>query len=65
MAAVTDFTVRLMVRTGVEVRRHNYEELCEYALGPAGFYVASSCMFLFAYGAMVRARCPDPPTARA
>lgn len=33
-----------------------YEDLCEYSLGRAGYYLVTVSMFIFAYGAMVRGR---------
>ena len=53
IAALTGYSVKLLVRTGAEQGVHSYEELCERAFGRAGFYVASAMMFAFAFGAML------------
>lgn len=38
------------------MNRLQYEDLCEYSLGRAGYYLVTVSMFIFAYGAMVRGR---------
>lgn len=53
VAMTADFTVRLLVRCGLHVGKHDYEDLCEHVMGKPGFYFVSTFMFLFAYGAMV------------
>jgi len=51
--ALTDYSVRLLVDTGVRVGKYDYEELCEHFLGRAGYIACSLFMFVFAMGAMM------------
>ena len=50
---MTDYSVRLLVDTGVEAGNADYEGLYHHCFGTVGFYVVSVFMSLFAFGAMV------------
>eukprot|EP00662_Eupelagonemidae_sp_cell21_P026966 gene26966-55811_t len=51
--ALTDHSVRLIVRIGDACGVNGYEELCERLLGRGGFLCCAVGMSLLAYGAMV------------
>lgn len=51
VAALTHYTVTLMVETGRTHGRFSYEELCEQAFGTPGFYSLSVFQFLNSFGA--------------
>jgi len=53
VAATTDYTVRLIVRLGLQERKLNYEDLCEHLLGRRGYFLVSISMLVFAFGAML------------
>ncbi|KAA0161209.1 hypothetical protein FNF28_05158 [Cafeteria roenbergensis] len=53
MAALTYYSVTLLVNLGVAARVLNYEMLARAALGRCGFVSVLIFQFLFAYGAMV------------
>jgi len=50
---LTDYSVRLLVRTGMTHNRCNYEDLCHLALGRAGRAAVSLTMLVFDFGAML------------
>lgn len=43
----------LLIDCGIQTKRIDLEQLCEHVLGPKGFYAATLCMFLYAFGAMI------------
>lgn len=53
IAICTNYSVQLIVRRGVEVDKHNYEELAAHNLGRFGYQSVAIFMFIFAYGAML------------
>jgi len=53
MAWLTDYSLRLIVRTAKYANVNTYEDLCEYCFGDIGFYLVSGSMFLFDFGAML------------
>eukprot|EP00946_MAST-07B_sp_MAST-7B-sp1_P002867 g2867.t1 len=53
MAAVTHYTVTLMIHTGRSHAKFSYEELCEHAFGAPGFYALTFFQALCAFGACV------------
>lgn len=53
MAWLTDYSLRLIVRTAKFANVNTYEDLCEYCFGNMGFYLVSGSMFLFDFGAML------------
>lgn len=53
MAFLTDYSVRLIVSSGVKARKLSFESLCEHTLGRPGFYIVSVFMFIFAFGGML------------
>jgi len=53
MAWLTDYSLRLIVRTAKYANVNTYEDLCEYCFGNMGFYLVSGSMFLFDFGAML------------
>eukprot|EP00296_Roombia_truncata_P001038 JP436752.1.p1 GENE.JP436752.1~~JP436752.1.p1 ORF type:complete len:198 (-),score=28.63 JP436752.1:11-604(-) len=50
---VIDHGVVLIVDTAKKVKKHSYEELCQEAFGPAGFYICNLLVGVFASGCMV------------
>eukprot|EP00939_MAST-03C_sp_MAST-3C-sp1_P001359 g1359.t1 len=50
---LTDYSVRLLVRTGMIHGQRNYEDLCHYALGTPGTVLVSVAMLIFDFGAML------------
>eukprot|EP00938_MAST-03A_sp_MAST-3A-sp1_P004795 g4795.t1 len=50
---LTDYTVRLLVRTGMRHEQCNYEDLCQYALGNLGQFLVTASMFVFDFGAIL------------
>lgn len=48
---LTDYSVRLLVTTGMRHGQRNYEDLCEHALGKFGHGLVSLCMLIFDSGA--------------
>ena len=53
VAMMVDYGVRHLVECGVKVRKQSYEEVMQHAFGNKGFYLASTAIFGFAYGAMI------------
>jgi len=53
MASLTDYSLRLIVRTAKYANVNTYEDLCEYCFGNTGFYLVSGSMFLLDFGAML------------
>eukprot|EP00667_Euglena_gracilis_P009769 EG_transcript_9931 len=53
IAVLTQFSIDLLVKTGVRANKLHYEALCQHLFGPAGFYTAAACMWTFAAGAML------------
>lgn len=53
IAALTQFSVVLLVKTGVAADRPHFEHLCHHLFGPVGFYLTVFCMWTFAMGAML------------
>ena len=53
IAILTDFSVNLLIRTGVKADCLGYEALCHSLFGNAGFWVTTVCMWFFATGAML------------
>eukprot|EP01083_Nonionella_stella_P014511 40731_1 len=53
VAMMIDYGVRHLIECGLKVRRTSYEGTMQYAFGNAGFYMASTAIFGFAYGAMI------------
>eukprot|EP00730_Choanoeca_flexa_P019843 TRINITY_DN9705_c0_g1_i6.p1 TRINITY_DN9705_c0_g1~~TRINITY_DN9705_c0_g1_i6.p1 ORF type:complete len:450 (+),score=105.19 TRINITY_DN9705_c0_g1_i6:152-1501(+) len=59
MGVITDFSVRVLVSSGVKVNKPNYQDLVLFALGPWGFRALSFGQFFFpllgmmAYGIIV------------
>lgn len=41
-----------LVHCGERESKHNFESLAEHLMGPAGYYVTTCCMAVFAYGGM-------------
>jgi solute carrier family 38 (sodium-coupled neutral amino acid transporter), member 11 len=52
IAALTVYSIQLIVKLGTSVGKSDYETLCEHAFGPRGYVVISVAMLLFAFGAM-------------
>jgi len=52
VSCFTWFSVSVLIKSGVEVKRRSYEGLCEYCFGWMGFKVVSFFMLVFAFGAM-------------
>jgi hypothetical protein len=50
---LTDYSVNMLVATGIEHGKQNYEDLCMLAFGPIGHFTASFVMTIFDYGAML------------
>jgi amino acid permease len=50
IAALVRQSVVMLIECGIKNQKYNLEELSEYLLGPAGYYLALGSMFLFAYG---------------
>eukprot|EP01031_Cornospumella_fuschlensis_P025179 gene25179-30411_t len=46
-------SVVLLIEAGIKYNKYNLEELSEHLLGRTGYYIATSSMFLFAFGGMV------------
>lgn len=53
VAIVTDYTVRILVETGLRTGCTDYEGVAQYCFGKAGFFAVSLFMVFFAYGAML------------
>lgn len=53
VAMTSDYTVRLLVRLGVKVKKSYYEQLVQSQFGQKGYVAVSAAMGIFAYGAMV------------
>ena len=53
VALATDYSCRIMLRTGCKVDIHSYESLSKHVFGNRGFYVVCVAIFLVGYGAMV------------
>jgi amino acid permease len=47
---LTDFSVNMLVSTGIRHNVDNYENLCLLAFGKVGHTVCSFTMFIFDYG---------------
>ena len=52
-AALTAYSVRLIIALGEKMQVDEYETLCCSLLGRSGFYAISISMIMFAYGAML------------
>jgi hypothetical protein len=50
---LTDYSVNMLVATGIEHKKHNYEDLCMLAFGSVGHFTVSVVMTIFDYGAML------------
>lgn len=50
---VTEYSVQLMVKTGLRENKTTYEDLCEHALGRFGFIIVLLLIFMFAVGCMI------------
>ena len=50
---LTDYSVRLLIRTGIEHGKRNYEDLCQHALGRSGHVLVSATMMVFDFGALL------------
>lgn len=53
VAAVTAYTVDLLIRTGLKVNCRTYEGVCEHAMGRWGYFTVSWFIFLGSFGAQV------------
>eukprot|EP00936_MAST-01D_sp_MAST-1D-sp1_P000338 g338.t1 len=53
MAALTDFSLRMLMRTAIQQRVTTYEALVQAALGRSGFTIVCIARFLFSGGAML------------
>jgi len=52
-AWLSDYSLRLLVKTAKYAKVNTYEDLCEYCFGNKGFYFVSIAMFFFDFGAML------------
>jgi len=52
VAATSDYTVRLLIRLGQQVKKKYYEQLVQSQFGRVGYLAVSAAMGIFAYGAM-------------
>lgn len=53
VAWMTDYSVRLLVRTAKRVGCDSYEAVCEYTMGKTGYYLCAWFIFLGSFGAQV------------
>lgn len=52
-ALLTDFSINILIESGILARKTEYQELCETVFGRAGWVMCTIFMFGFAFGAMI------------
>jgi amino acid permease len=55
---LTDYSVRMLVKAGIESEVDSYEDLCDALFGAKGWYTVLITMWIYDFGAMLTCKYP-------